>query len=300
MVAFQVQRLVCDEREAGRMRFAEAETCEAFELVKDRPGCFELDPIGLRARHESLAYRGHRFERAAARHGAAQHVGLARREACGDHRHADRLLLKEQDAERFLQHRLEAGMQVRYAFYARAAAQVGMHRAALDRSRAHDGDLDHDVGEAFRLQARQHLLLRAALNLKGADRVRALKHGVDFRIVERKPVKVRRRLAGVPRAARKTLRVVIDGGQRLANQSQRAQTQQVDLDQPRILDAVLVPLAHDAPRHRRALERHHLVERRARDQHAAGVDGQVTRALVDHVQQLGEQPQRMGRGLLGG
>jgi hypothetical protein len=44
-----------------------------------------------------------------------------------------------------------------------------MHHAALDRPGAHDRDLDHEVVEFARLQARQHRHLGAALDLEDAD-----------------------------------------------------------------------------------------------------------------------------------
>ena len=56
-----------------------------------------------------------------------------------------------------------------------------MHHAALDRPRPHDRDLDHQVVEAARLQARQHAHLRAALDLEHADRVGLADHVVGGR-----------------------------------------------------------------------------------------------------------------------
>ena len=77
----------------------------------------------------------------------------------------------------------------------------------------------------------------------------------------------------------------LDVGQRLADHAQRAQGQQVDLDQPGIFDAVLVPLADDAAGHGGRFERHHLVQRRAGNQHTAAVDGEMARAAVELAQQ---------------
>ena len=46
-----------------------------------------------------------------------------------------------------------------------------MHHVALDRAGAHDGDLDDEIVEGPRLQPRQHVHLRPALDLEHADRV---------------------------------------------------------------------------------------------------------------------------------
>ena len=64
-------------------------------------------------------------------------------------------------------------------------AQVRMHHAALDRPGAHDRDLDDEVVEARGLQARQHRLLRARLDLEHADGVGALDHRVDLGVLGR-------------------------------------------------------------------------------------------------------------------
>src|SRR3546814_2983249 len=54
-----------------------------------------------------------------------------------------------------------------------------MHHVALDRTRPHNGDLDDEVVELARLQARQHGHLRAALDLEHANGIGATQHIVD-------------------------------------------------------------------------------------------------------------------------
>ena len=58
-----------------------------------------------------------------------------------------------------------------------------MDHVALDRAGADDRDLDDEIVEALRLQARQHRHLRAALDLEDADGVGAAEHAVDGRIL---------------------------------------------------------------------------------------------------------------------
>ena len=77
--------------------------------------------------------------------------------------------------------------------------------------------------------------------------------------------------------------MLLDKLNRLAHHVQRAQTQQIDLDQPRIFDIVFIPLRHDTPGHRGPLERSDLDQRSRGDNHAAHMDGEVARHTLDLV-----------------
>ena len=92
---------------------------------------------------------------------------------------------------------------------AAAAAQIGMHHVALDRAGPHDRHLDDEVVEAARLQPRQHVHLRPALDLEHADRIGAAQHVVDGRIVARHGAE--RELAGrdAASAGRSALRMQV-------------------------------------------------------------------------------------------
>jgi hypothetical protein len=61
--------------------------------------------------------------------------------------------------------------------------QIRMHHLPDDGSRPDDGDLDHEIVEARRLQPRQRRHLRPRLDLEHADRVRLLQHPIDAGIV---------------------------------------------------------------------------------------------------------------------
>ncbi len=112
-----------------------------------------------------------------------------------------------------------------------------------------------------------------------------LQQVVDRRVVQRQVIQVE----GDPP-------LLADVGQRLVDHAQRAQAQQVDLDQPGVLDAVLVPLDHHPAGHRRPLQRHDLDQRRGGDQHPADVDGEVAGDAVHLAQQLGQGLPGEGRG----
>ncbi len=111
------------------------------------------------------------------RHGAAQTIGLLLGEFGGDHGEAHRLFLEERHAEGLAEHAMQLvrrpmlrrGRRKAHLLMAGAAAQIGMNHIALDRTRPHDGDLDHQIVEFSRAQMRQHVHLRAALDLEHAD-----------------------------------------------------------------------------------------------------------------------------------
>ncbi len=116
-------------------------------------------------------------------HGAAQLVGIARRKAGGDHGELHDLLLENRHAEGALQHRFHRVARVLHRLDTVPPPQVRMHHIALDRSRAHDRDFDHEVVEINRLQPRQHAHLRPRLDLKHADGVGVPDHLVHLRIL---------------------------------------------------------------------------------------------------------------------
>ncbi len=60
-----------------------------------------------------------------------------------------------------------------------------MHHVALDRAGPDDGDLDHEIVERARLQPRQHVHLRPALDLEHAERFARGKHVVNLIVVLR-------------------------------------------------------------------------------------------------------------------
>ena len=132
---------------------------------------------------------------ALAGHRPPERVGLAGGEAGQRHRHLEHLLLVEDDAERFRQHRLEQGMVVDGLIgedLARSLARAGRrgYRAADDRARADDRDLDDQVVQVARPGARQHLDLGAAFDLEDADRVAGADHVVDGLVVEIDPAEI--------------------------------------------------------------------------------------------------------------
>ena len=222
------------------------------------------------------------------RHGAAQPVGLRGREAGADDRDLHRLLLEQRHAERLLEHALERLGRIGHRLQAAAPAQIRMHHVALDRPRAHDRDLDHEVVEAPRLEARQHGHLRPALDLEHADAVRPAQHVVDRGILGRHGGEVELS-AVVPR----------EQVERLADAGQHAERQHVDLEDAERVQIVLVPLDDGALGHRGVDHRHHLVEPAPGQHEAADVLREVAREADQLARELaapGAGAARSGRG----
>ncbi len=151
-----------------------------------------------------------------------------------------------------------------------------MYHPPLDGAGADQGHADDDIFKALGLEFGQHLRLGAALDLEAADRIGPLQQIVDGGVVQRQ---IGRLELDAP--------LRLDMAHGLLDHAQRAQREEVDLDQPGIFDTVLVPLHHNPARHRRPLQRHHLDQRRGGDDHAPHVDGEVARDAVHLPQEIG-------------
>ncbi len=81
-----------------------------------------------------------------------------------------------------------------------------------------------------------------------------------------------------------------------ADAGQHAERQHVDLEHAELVEIVLVPFDDGAVRHRRVLDRHHFLERPARDDEAADMLRQVARKAQELVREVERQAQvRLGR-----
>ena len=147
------------------------------------------------------------------------------------------------------------------------AADVRMHRVALDRTGTDERHLDRQVVEVARLQPRQRGHLRARLDLEHADRVGGAQHVVDARGFLRDRVEVVGRRRGSRAISSKQYWM----------RREHAQPEQVELDQADLGAVVLVPLQHGASRHPSPLDRAHLDDRPVAHDHAAGVNPQMPR-----------------------
>ena len=225
---------------------------------------FSLMPFGLRPLQEGLALLGHDLGVFLA-HGLAQHVGLAQREA-GQHRgDAHHLLLVGDDAVGVREDRLERGQLVLDLGLALLAGDVVVDHAALQRSGPVEGVERDQVVEPLRLRLAQQLAHPGALELEDAVGLPVAEQLVGGRVVERHRVDVEHDGVGAA-----------DLGQRVLDQGQRAQPQEVHLEEADALDLLHRPLGGDFVAV--ALEERRVVgDRPGGDDHAGGVDPGVAR-----------------------
>ena len=149
-----------------------------------------------------------------------------------------------------------------------------MDHVALDRTRPDDRDLDHQVVEAARLEARQHVHLRPALDLEHAQRIALAQHVVDLRHFLRDG-----------RQLEALAMMQLDQVEAFADAGQHAEREHVDLEDAELLDVVLVPFDEGAVVHRAIADRHGLGQRPLGQDEAADVLRQMARH-ADHL--LGE------------
>ncbi len=172
---------------------------------------------------------------------------------------------------------LVGDLVVRIDAHALTALDVRVDRAALDRPRTDDRDLNRDVPEVLRPGAEQRLHLRPALDLEDPRRVGALNALVRGWIVIRDPAEVDL-LATGPR----------DHLDRSLDRREHPEPEQIDLQEPRIRAGILVPLNDLASLHRRGDDRAAVDQRTGRDDHPARVLAQVARQPVG----LGGEPRQ--------
>ncbi len=149
-----------------------------------------------------------------------------------------------------------------------------MHRSTLDRPRTDERHLDHEVVEPPRLEAWQRRHLRPRLDLEDPDGVGAAQHRVDVVVL------------GDGGEVDLVAAVFAHEIDRVVQGREHAEPEQVELDEAGASAVVLVPLQHRTLVHPGPLDRTHLDHRTVADHHAAGVDAEMTRRVLDLEGQL--------------
>ncbi len=280
VAAFHPARGVDEEGEARRVALGKAVFAETLDLAEAALGEVAAVTLGRHALDHFVLEGLDRADAAERRHRAPEPVCFRGREA-GDDGDLHRLLLEKRHAERFLQDRLELRRRIDDFLEPLPAPQIGMHHVALDRARPHDRDLDHEIVEFLGLEARQHRHLRPALDLEHADRVGALDHGVDLRLL-RRDGRERQPLAVMP----------LEEIEALRQRRQHAEREHVDLEQAERVEIVLVPFDGGALLHRRIHDGSDLVKPVAGDDEAAAVLGEMARKAGQFARHLERELER--------
>ncbi len=212
------------------------------------------------------------------RHRTAQAIGLFGVNSAAIDRDLHRLLLEQGHAEGPVQDRLQLLARIPHLLLALPTAKIGMHHVALDRPRPHNRDFNDQIVELARTQARQHVHLSAAFDLKHAERLAAAQHVVDRRVLLGwTGVRDYRRL------------MICDQVETLADAGQHAQRQHIDLHQAQRVDVVLVPFDEGAVRHRGIADRHIGVEPVLREHIAADMLRQMP-GKFEHARRRARPP----------
>ncbi len=167
------------------MGFGEPEVRECLDLRVDRIGILAHETVARHAFVELLAQRLDPLEPAFGAHRPAQQIGILSGAVADRDSHLHELLLEHRNPEGALEHRLELRMRVGDLLVPELASHERMHRATLNRTGANESDLDHEVVEPPRLQAREQPHLRARLHLEHPDRIGPAQHVVDRRFLFR-------------------------------------------------------------------------------------------------------------------
>src|SRR5918995_2185532 len=252
------------------MAFGESIFRESDEFPEYLLGSCQIDALRERSVAKLGPETGHRLSRSLASHGATELVSLTGAETRQRHGHPEDLLLVKNNTQGFAQHWFQKGMIVgrrggKPTPIKFSMLDIGVDGAADDRTWPHDRHLHDKIFETTGLGAQQSLDLGPALDLEGADRIPSADHVVDRLIGEIDAAEIDRRLA-----------VGRDQAQRLFDEREHAQREEIDLDEPGVITGILVPLTEVASLHGGGLHRHQVDEGSGGDDHPAGMLADVS------------------------
>ena len=259
------------------MGFVEPVAREFFHQVEDMRRLRLTYPAGDCAADKHRALLGH-FLGLFLAHRPAQEVGAAERVARQRLGDLHDLFLVEDHAVGRLERGLELRMQVidpRTAGVVLARDEILDH-ARLQRAGAKQRHERDDVAEAIRLQAADQVLHAARLELEHGRGAAVLQQLVGRSIVHRQHANIDRRLAG-ERA------LGIDVAHGPVDDRQRAQPQEVELDEPGRLDIVLVELRDRGRAAIFHVQRREIRQHRGRDHNATRMRAGVARQALERA-----------------
>src|SRR5690606_5448609 len=152
-MAFEPSAAIRQFSETGRMALGKAILPKAFQLLEDLFGKLFVVALLLHAFKQTLPETLHTAPASPSGHGTTQFVRLIGRETRRHHSNLHGLFLEDGNAKGAGQYLIQFRRRAFRILLALAPAQVGMDHAALDRPRAYDGHLNHQIVEMPRLHA---------------------------------------------------------------------------------------------------------------------------------------------------
>ena len=107
IVTLQVRAGVCDQGEAGRVRFRKSIKREGSYRLNDRVLSRLVDPVAIHSLTQFLLNLAHAKLRSFESHCASQLFGFAAAESRASHGDAEELFLKQRNTKRSFQYRLQ-------------------------------------------------------------------------------------------------------------------------------------------------------------------------------------------------
>ena len=264
LMTLEPGRNIDQQRKARSVGLRETVVSKALDLIEDPLGEFrQITALG----HARLQAAFEAFQPSPPLpgcHGPAQMIRFARRKACRHHGDLHDLFLENGDPERSLQHPRDLGTGIGDGILAVAPPEIGMNHVALDGPRPDDRHLDDQIVIAPGPEARQHRHLRPGFDLEHPHRIGFADHVVDRRILRRKAGH------GVLAAVK-----TADQFETAANCAQHPQAEHVHLQQPQVLQIVLVPLDDRTILHGRIFDGHQPAQRPLGNDESTHVLGKV-------------------------
>ena len=274
VVALEPAGCIDQKREAGRMAFGKAVAAKTLDLGKAALGEIIIIAIGAHPAQKAGTEFRHAPVFLECGQRPAQPVGLLRRKARTGDGDLHRLFLEQRHAQRLAQDAAQIVGGKADRLLAVPPPDEGVDHVALNGAGADDRDLDHQIVETARAHTRQEIHLRAAFDLKDAQRVGFAQHVIDCRIF------------GGQRGQRVIdLMMLAQKAEGFSYTRKHPKGEDIDLEDAQAVDIILIPCDDGAILHAGILDRHQLIQPPFGDDETADMLGQVAGKTDDFLDQ---------------
>ena len=273
VVRFEIGGLIGNQSIGGAVGLVEPVAPEFFHEVENRFGFIFGNLVFQRPGHERIPMLGH-FLGDFLAHGLAQVVrfGHGIIGQFGGNFHD--LLLVEDNAVGLLENRLEFRHKIDHGLAAVFALNKIIHHAAVQGAGAIEGHQGGDVGKRSRLQPHQQIFHAGAFQLENARGVAAGQEGIGRPVVQIQIDHIGHRLT-----------LIRQKRQGLFDDREVAQSQEIELDEPRLFHVLHVKLGYHLPFFT-AVQGQVFHQGLVADDHAGGVGGGVAREALQDTANL--------------